>query len=80
MASRLKASSRDGDSPVGPSAARVGAVAWTGDGSSAESRPSLPLGACPLAPERNYENLFSLTAKRLAHERGWGREALGQEP
>ena len=39
MTSRLKASSRDGDSAVGSSAARVGAVAWTGDGSSAESRP-----------------------------------------
>ena len=34
------------------------------------------IGACPLAPERIYEDLFSLTARRLAHEKGWGREAL----
>ncbi|MBT7353035.1 MAG: mandelate racemase/muconate lactonizing enzyme family protein, partial [Acidiferrobacteraceae bacterium] len=30
----------------------------------------------PLAPERVYEKLFSLTAKRLAHEKGWSRDAL----
>jgi len=34
------------------------------------------IGANPLAPERIYEDLFSLTSKRLAHEKGWGREAL----
>ncbi len=34
------------------------------------------IGANPLAPERIYQDLFSLTSKRLAHEKGWGREAL----
>lgn len=34
------------------------------------------VGANPLAPERLYEDLFSLTSQRLAHEKGWGREAL----
>ncbi len=34
------------------------------------------IGANPLAPERIYEELFSLTSKRLAHEKGWGREAI----
>ena len=30
----------------------------------------------PLAPERIYEKLFSMTSARLAHERGWSRDAL----
>ena len=34
------------------------------------------IGADAVAPERIYEDLFSLTSKRLAHEKGWGREAL----
>lgn len=34
------------------------------------------LGQNPLAPERLYEDLFSLSWSRLAHEKGWGREAL----
>ena len=34
------------------------------------------IGANPLAPERIYEDLFSLTSKRIAHERGWVREAI----
>jgi L-alanine-DL-glutamate epimerase-like enolase superfamily enzyme len=34
------------------------------------------LGADPLAPERLYQKLFSLTWQRLAHEKGWSREAL----
>src|SRR5215831_17218041 len=34
------------------------------------------LGIDPLAPERLYQKLFALTSQRLAHERGWGREAL----
>ena len=34
------------------------------------------IGASPLAPERIYEDLFSLTWKREAHEKGWGKEAL----
>lgn len=34
------------------------------------------LGADALAPERLHERLFTLTAQRLAHEKGWGREAL----
>ena len=34
------------------------------------------IGACPLAPERIYKDLFSLTSHRLAHEKGWSREAL----
>ncbi len=34
------------------------------------------IGANPLAPERLYQDLFSLTSKRLAHEKGWGQEPL----
>ncbi len=34
------------------------------------------LGTDPLAPERLHETLISLTSQRLAHEKGWGREAL----
>lgn len=34
------------------------------------------IGANPLMPERIYADLFSLTSKRIAHEKGWGREAL----
>ena len=34
------------------------------------------LGIDPLAPERLHEALFALTSQRLAHEKGWGREAL----
>mgnify|MGYP003706003667 CR=1 FL=1 len=34
------------------------------------------IGANPLMPERIYADLFSLTSKRVAHEKGWGREAL----
>jgi L-alanine-DL-glutamate epimerase-like enolase superfamily enzyme len=34
------------------------------------------IGADPLAPERLYQKLFSLTWQRLAHEQGWSREAL----
>lgn len=34
------------------------------------------IGANPLAPERLYADLFSLTSQRIAHEKGWGREAL----
>jgi len=34
------------------------------------------IGASPLAPERLYQDLFALTAQRIAHEKGWGREAL----
>jgi hypothetical protein len=33
-------------------------------------------GSDPLAPERLYQKLFTLTSQRLAHERGWGRETL----
>ena len=36
----------------------------------------LIVGADPLAPERLYEKLFALTSQRLAHERGWSREAI----
>jgi L-alanine-DL-glutamate epimerase-like enolase superfamily enzyme len=36
----------------------------------------LALGADPLAPERLYRKLFSLTWQRLAHEKGWSREAI----
>jgi L-alanine-DL-glutamate epimerase-like enolase superfamily enzyme len=36
----------------------------------------LIIGADPLAPERLYQKLFALTWQRLAHERGWSREAL----
>ncbi len=34
------------------------------------------IGSNPLAPEKIYQDLFSLTSKRLAHEKGWAREAL----
>jgi D-galactarolactone cycloisomerase len=34
------------------------------------------LGQDPLAPERLHEALFSLTSRRLAHEKGWGRDAI----
>jgi len=34
------------------------------------------LGIDPLAPERLHETLLALTSQRLAHEKGWGREAL----
>jgi len=34
------------------------------------------LGMDPLAPERLHEALFALTSQRLAHEKGWGRDAL----
>jgi D-galactarolactone cycloisomerase len=36
----------------------------------------LIVGADPLAPERLYQRLFGLTSQRLAHEKGWSREAL----
>ncbi len=36
----------------------------------------LIVGADPLAPEQLYQQLFSLTWKRKAHEKGWSREAL----
>jgi D-galactarolactone cycloisomerase len=36
----------------------------------------LVVGADPLAPERLYQQLFSLTWQRLAFEKGWSREAL----
>jgi D-galactarolactone cycloisomerase len=36
----------------------------------------LIVGADPLAPERLYQKLFALTWQRLAHEKGWSREAL----
>jgi len=36
----------------------------------------LIVGADPLAPERLYQKLFALTWQRLAHEKGWAREAL----
>jgi D-galactarolactone cycloisomerase len=36
----------------------------------------LIVGADPLAPEQLYQRLFALTWQRLAHERGWSREAL----
>jgi len=36
----------------------------------------LVVGADPLAPERLYRKLFALTWQRLAHEKGWSREAL----
>ena len=34
------------------------------------------IGANPMMPERIYADLFSLTSKRLAHEKGWSREAI----
>jgi L-alanine-DL-glutamate epimerase-like enolase superfamily enzyme len=36
----------------------------------------LVTGADPLAPERLYGKLFALTSQRLAHEKGWSREAI----
>ena len=36
----------------------------------------LIVNADPLAPERLYERLFALTSQRLAHEKGWTREAI----
>jgi D-galactarolactone cycloisomerase len=36
----------------------------------------LVVGADPLAPERLYQKLFSLSWQRLAFEKGWSREAL----
>ena len=36
----------------------------------------LVIGADPLAPERLYRKLFGLTWQRLAHEKGWSREAI----
>lgn len=36
----------------------------------------LVIGADPLAPEQLYQRLFALTWQRLAHERGWSREAI----
>jgi D-galactarolactone cycloisomerase len=34
------------------------------------------IGEDALAPERLYQKLFALTWQRLAHEKGWSREAL----
>ena len=34
------------------------------------------IGCNPLEPEKIYKNLFDLTASRVAHEKGWSREAL----
>lgn len=34
------------------------------------------LGMNPFAPERLHEKLLALTSQRVAHERGWGRDAL----
>ncbi|MDB5852010.1 MAG: mandelate racemase/muconate lactonizing enzyme family protein [Herminiimonas sp.] len=36
----------------------------------------LIVGADPLAPEQIYQKLFALTWQRMAHEKGWSREAL----
>lgn len=36
----------------------------------------LIIGADPLAPEQLYQKLFALTWQRMAHEKGWSREAL----
>ena len=36
----------------------------------------LIVGADPLAPEQLYRKLFALTWQRLAHEKGWSREAI----
>ncbi|MGH8679877.1 MAG: mandelate racemase/muconate lactonizing enzyme family protein [Burkholderiales bacterium] len=36
----------------------------------------LVIGADPLAPEQLYQRLFALTWQRLAHEKGWSREAI----
>src|SRR5215467_6618382 len=34
------------------------------------------LGMDALAPERLHEDLLALTWQRLAHEKGWGRDAI----
>jgi D-galactarolactone cycloisomerase len=34
------------------------------------------VGTDALAPERLHQKLFGLTSQRLAHEKGWGQEAL----
>jgi len=34
------------------------------------------IGMSPLAPERIHRKFLDMTAMRLAHEKGWGREAL----
>lgn len=36
----------------------------------------LIIGQDPLAPERLYQRLFTLTSRRLASEKGWSREAI----
>ena len=36
----------------------------------------LIVGADPLAPEQLYQKLFALTWQRVAHEKGWSREAI----
>ncbi len=36
----------------------------------------LVLGADALAPEQVYQKIFALTWQRLAHEKGWSREAI----
>jgi D-galactarolactone cycloisomerase len=36
----------------------------------------LIVGADPLAPEQVYQKLFALTWQRIAHEKGWSREAI----
>lgn len=36
----------------------------------------LIIGEDPLAPEKLYQKLFALTWQRIAHEKGWTREAL----
>ena len=36
----------------------------------------LIVGEDPLAPERLYQKLFSLSSQRLANEKGWSREAI----
>jgi L-alanine-DL-glutamate epimerase-like enolase superfamily enzyme len=36
----------------------------------------LVVGEDPLAPERLYRRLFALTWQRVAHEKGWSREAI----
>jgi L-alanine-DL-glutamate epimerase-like enolase superfamily enzyme len=37
---------------------------------------SAAIGVDPLAPERVYQDLFSLTWQRVAFEKGWSREAI----
>ncbi len=34
------------------------------------------MGQDPLAPERLYQRIFSLTSQRIASEKGWSREAI----